>query len=333
MNSTISDVAKLAGVSSATVSRVINNPEIVSEKTKRIVYSAMEQLNYHPNALGRNLRQSRSGLIMVLVPRIDNPFYIKVIEGIQEVAQQKNYNVVLCQNYVDPAISSQYIQHLLQRTVDGLILLDNTIDNSLLGDIDYIKYPVVQCSQYAKNTPVPYVTVDDTKAMQMLVRYLLSTGRRRIALINGDKRFIYAKNRLAGYRQTLNEMGIAVDKELIKYVSSLDYQSAMIAATNLLDMKNPPDAIIGVSDVLALSAMKVAFKKGMKVPQDISIASFDNTNMTVLAEPSITSISQPRYNMGKEACNMLFERMDNPNAQVRQIHLQAELIIRDSTLL
>lgn len=330
--SNIADVARKANVSSATVSRVLNNPSVVSDKTRRAVEQAIEELNFHPNLLGRHLRQSKSGLIMVLVSNLNSPYYGKVIDAIQTTARARQYDVMLCQDLVDPQISASYIQHLKQRTVDGLIILDNTVDNSMLGDLDYMRYPVVQCSQYCDTLPIPYVSIDDKAAMKRMVNYLLSTGRKRIALLNGDKRFVYAKNRMAGYQEALNESGIAVDNSLVRYIDTLNHQSAILHARDMFDLENPPDAIVGVADILAVASLKAAKQKGLQVPGDVSIASFDNTDFTILSEPAITSIVQPRHELGVESCRMLFERMDNPKAQRRQLLLESDLIIRESTI-
>jgi DNA-binding LacI/PurR family transcriptional regulator len=310
----------------------MNNPSIVSAKTRKAVEEAIEELNFHPNLLGRHLRQSRSGLIMVLVSNLNSPYYGKVIDAIQTTARARQYDVMLCQDLIDPQIAASYIRHLKQRTVDGLIILDNTVDNSMLGDIDYKRYPVVQCSQYCEKLPIPYVSIDDRAAMRRMVHYLISTGRRRIALLNGDRRFIYAKHRMAGYRDALSEAGIAVDKSLVRYIDILNHQSAIMHAREMFEREDRPDAIVGVADILAVAALKAAKQKGLQVPRDVSIASFDNTDFTILSEPAITSVVQPRHELGTESCRMLMEIMDNPKIPRRQILLESDLVIRESTM-
>jgi len=332
MISTISDVAKIANVSRATVSRVMNNPSLVSKKTREAVEKAIKELDFHPNQLGKKLRQSRSGLIMVLVTNLSSPYFSVVIDGIQTTAREYDYDVMLCQDSVDPQIAASYIRHLKQKTVDGLIIIDNTIDNTLLGDLDYQVYPVVQCSQYCENSPIPFVSVDDKAAMKKLVHYLVSTGRKRIALLNGDRRFIYPKSRLEGYIEALAECGIDLDESIIRYIDALTPQHSMIGVNDLFNSKCSFDAIIGVADIFAVAAIKVAHKNGFRVPQDLSIASFDNTDFTILSDPSITSISQPRYDLGVESFKMLLERIEDLSSPARQIFLDSDLIIRESTM-
>jgi len=310
----------------------MNDPSLVSKKIRDAVEKAIRELDYHPNQLGKKLRQSRSGLVMVLVTNLSSPYFSVVIDGIQKTARELDYDVMLCQDSVDPEIAASYIRHLKQKIVDGLIIIDNTINNSLLGSLDCSVYPVVQCSQYCENSTIPFVSVDDKTAMKRLIHYLVGTGRKKIALLNGDRRFIYPKTRLEGYVEALGECGLAVDESIIRYIDALTPKQSMSGATDLFESGGSFDAIVGVADIFAVAAMKVAHNRGLRVPQDLSIASFDNTDFTILSDPSITSIAQPRNELGVESFRMLMERMVNLGGPSRQIFLESDLISRESTM-
>lgn len=327
---TVNDVAKLAGVSTATVSRVINNSTNVSSKTRERVQSAISELNYSPNMLGSNLRKSKSGQILILMPNINNPFYTAIIEGAQDVARNEGYRILVANTYssVDSIVS--YAKLLSQRLIDGLILLSSESYDIIkkLGET----YPVVQCSGYNENMLIPYVGINDSEASRTAVSHLVNIGKRKIAMINSDLRYLYAVRRQKAFVSFLEDAGIAVRKDWIKYAKEIDFDKGFSAASELLSGDDIPDAIFCVSDVYAAASIKAAKKAGLSIPKDIAIVGFDNINISIMTDPTITTISQPMYRLGSEACKMLCSMITNPTEPVSNVILSSDLIVRESTI-
>jgi len=327
---TIEEVAKEAGVSVATVSRVLNKSNSVATKTRIKVEEAIKKLNYEPNMLGRNLRRSESRMILALLPSISNPFYTLIINGIEDIARKSGYSVLLCQTDSDPERETVYFNILKQRLADGLISLDPTVDIELLRDVAK-NYPIIQSCEFSEELDIPYVTIDNFTAGYKAVKHLISIGRKKIALVNSDKKFMYARLRQEGYEKALKEAGIEYRE---KYVinGENDFESGQRAMKQLLELKDKPDAVFLVSDILAIGAIKTIKESGLKVPEDIAIVGFDNIQFANMMNPSITTIAQPMYEIGCQSCKMLIEKIQNKDKHIDNTIMDFELIIRESTM-
>lgn len=327
---TIQEVAREAGVSVATVSRVMNKNATVSEKTRQKVERAIKELQYEPNMLGRNLRCSESRMLMVLVPSISNPFYSRIVQGIEDVARKNQYNILLCTTDSDVEREKVYLDMLKHRISDGIISMDPAVDLSYLKGLDK-QYPIIQCCEYSEDEAIPYVTINNTLAAYKAVKHLITMGHKQIAMINSDETFLYARQRKQGYLKALAEFNLPVREEWMIH-TDLGFESGQRAARSFLSLTEKPSAIFAVSDTLAIGALKTLKEEGISVPQEMAVVGFDNIQFASMMNPSLTTVAQPMYEMGCEAARMLIKRITEPDEAVESIILNHELIIRESTM-
>ena len=325
----IQQVAQRAGVSVATVSRVLNNATSVSPETRRRVEEAIKDLKYEPSMLGRNLRNSESRLLLVLLPSISNPFYSDIINGIQDTAIANNYNILLCETDSKPERENIYFNMVKNKLADVVISMDPTVNKQKLNELAE-NHPVIFCSEYEEGGTIPFVTVDSELAAYQAVKHLIRLGHERIALINSDEKFLYARHRRSGYERALTEFGLPIRDELIYHAHTLDFQSGVQAIRILLQAEEKPTAVFAVSDTLAIGAMKGMHVKGLKAPDDIAVVGFDNISFSNMTNPTLTTIAQPMYEMGTYACEMLLNSIKGD--RVESMVLDHELIIRESTM-
>ncbi|MDK2800917.1 MAG: LacI family transcriptional regulator, repressor for deo operon, udp, cdd, tsx, nupC, and nupG [Clostridiales bacterium] len=326
---TIEEVAKAAGVSVATVSRVLNNGQ-VSPKTRILVENAIRELNYEPNMLGRNLRRSESRMILTMIPNISNPFYSVIVEGIEDAARKNGYNILLCNTEADVEREKIYLDLLKQKLADGIITMEPAIDIDVLKEVGK-RYPVVQCCEYSEKINIPYIAIDNVTAAYKATKHLLTIGHKKIALINSDEKFMYARQRKEGYIKALQEFDIPVNEDWIVN-AGLSFESGQRMMKYLLSLKDKPSAVFAVSDILAIGALKTIKDEGLKVPQDIGVVGFDNIQFANMMNPTLTTIEQPRYQMGVEAAEMLIKRIKDKKQKVENVILDHQLIIRESTM-
>lgn len=325
---TIQEVAQEAGVSVATISRYLNNPAIVAEGTRNKVEQAIKTLNYEPSMLGRNLRKSESRLLIVLLPSISNPFYIEVINGIEDTAIEKGYNILLCQTDSKSEREEIYFNMMKNRLADGIISMDPTVDRQKLIEISR-NFPLVQCSEYDEEGIITYVTIDNELAAYHAVKHLIKIGHRKIAMINSDEKFLYARERKQGYERALKEAGIQCNPDWVLTTDNLGFDAGRHAMKSLLDKTDMPTAVFAVSDILAIGALKEINLKGLTVPDDIALIGFDKISFSNMTQPTLTTISQPMYQMGSMSVHMLINKINGKNTE--SIILDHELIIREST--
>lgn len=327
---TIQEVAKEAGVSVATVSRVLNHPASVSAMTRAKVETVIERLQYNPNMLGRNLRCAESRMLLVLVPSISNPFYSKIVQGIEDVARRNHYNILLCTTDSDVERENIYLDLLRNRMADGVISMDPAVDVANIKQLGSA-YPVIQCCEYSETDETPYVSIDNQTAAYKAVKHLLMMGHKRVAIINSDERFLYARHRQEGYLRALQEFAIPVVDDFIIH-TDLHFESGHRAMKTLLSLPNRPTAVFAVSDTLAIGALRSIKEAGLKVPDDMAVVGFDNIPFASMMNPSLTTVAQPMYEIGCEAARMLIKRMTSPQERVESVVLDYELIIRESTM-
>lgn len=332
---TIRDVAEKAGVSIATVSRVINNQISVSPDTRKKVQKAIKDLNYQPNYLGRNLRRAKTKMILVILQNISNPFYSKVVRGIEEMGHQNGYNIMICNTDSDPDRERTYLELMVNRLVDGVILMEPEIDGYELSEISK-DFPVVQCCEYKEDVDVSHISIDNIKAGYTAVKHLISLGHSRIGMVSAYNRLLSAQQREEGYRNAILEAGLEYDSDLIK-MGSYGYTGGLRATKELLEMEDRPTAIFAISDITAIGAIRAIKEKGLQVPDDIAVVGFDNTSIASMYDPRLTTISQPRYDMGKISMEVLLKLIKNKEMKAgkikpKDIYLEHELIIRESTL-
>ena len=324
----IQKIAKLAGVSVATVSRVLNNSDSVKEKNREKVLKAIKESNYQPNLLARQLRTARSSMVLVLVSDISNPFCAELVKGIEEQAERNGYRILLCNSGSDIKRSRSSLQLLAGKMVDGIITMDafTTLPEltQLIGAM-----PWVQCAEYADTGEISCVGIDDIAASRQLVAHLADQGRERIALINHDLSYKYAQLRQQGYQQELAEHQLKW--QAINYASELSFSAGKQAMSALLQAETPPDAVFAVSDTLAAGAMSAIQAAGLRVPQDIAVAGFDGSELAEMVSPPLTTIAQPSRDIGRKAFSLLLEKIGDPQVATQRVMMNWQLIVRASS--
>jgi LacI family repressor for deo operon, udp, cdd, tsx, nupC, and nupG len=324
--SNIRKVASLAGVSVATVSRVLSSPEKVSSKNLIKVRAAIEQLQYRPNMLARNFRSARAFSILVLIPDISNPFFGEVIRSIEERAQRRGYGVLLGDTQDSKAKELEYIKMVETRLADGVIQLR-----------PYSPLPPAQQSRIAyvnacgsEGTPGPVIRIDNVKAAKTLADYLISLGHRRIGVISGLKENPHTKDRLTGYLQSLDEAGIEFDESMVAE-GDFTMWSGLNAAEYFCKMKYRPTALVCMNDEMALGAMQTLKAYGIDVPRDISVTGFDDIKNAKYYNPALTTVSQPTEEIGTVAVDTLLRIVEGEKLTQTEFILPFEFIIRKST--
>lgn len=323
----IQKIAKLAGVSVATVSRVLNNSDTVKDKNRDKVLEAIKASNYQPNLLARQLRTARSSMVLVLVSDISNPFCAEIVKGIEEQAEQNGYRILLCNSGSDINRSRSSLQLLAGKMVDGVITMDAfttlTELTQLIGNM-----PWVQCAEYADAGDISCVGIDDVHASRQLVAHLVASGRKRIALINHDLSYKYAQLRQQGYQQELEQRGLSW--QAVSYASELSFNAGKRAMEALLSADTQPDAVFAVSDTLAAGAMAAIQAAGHQVPQDMAVAGFDGSELAEMISPPLTTIAQPSRDIGRTAFSLLLQKIDDPQSPTERVMMDWRLIVRAS---
>lgn len=333
---TIKDVAALAGVSVATVSRVINGDDVVLSSTKEQVLKAISALNYSPNLLGRNLRRLETKKILVMLNTISNQFYSRVVKGIEECARNDGYTVMVCMTHGDKELEKEFFTLLRTRLVDGAVFLTAETNGDILtGMLNGL--PVVQACEPKTDFLTPSVSIDNEKAAYEAVLYLLKNGHKKIAYFGATGIYSSSTLREKGYKKAILENCGELNESLI-LSEGFSFNSGIRAAKKLMqnDKANFPTAVFCVSDSCAAGAIKTFFEHGIKTPQDISVMGFDDTQISQIYIPSITTTRQPQYELGYTAMNLLLERIKaNSKAELKanifkNIILPHEIVIRDS---
>ncbi len=327
---TIRDVAKASGVSVATVSRVINNSASISEQTRNNVMQAIKVLNYQPNLLGRNLRRTETRMVLVLLPTISNPFYARIVKGMEDVAHKNGYNVMLCNTDSDNRREKLYLNLLKNRLSDGAVFMGPELGKDELSEIGF-NFPIVQCCEYKEGAMVSHVSIDNFSAAYTAVRHLIGLGHKRIGLISSSNSFVSTGQREEGYIKALKESGIVFSKELIRY-GDYGFKSGLRAAKQFLAIEKRPTAIFAISDIMAIGAIRAVKEEGMKVPSDMAVMGFDDVSFASMCDPLLTTISQPKYDLGCITMDLLLKRIGGGMKEPENIYLEHELIIRESTV-
>ncbi len=328
--STISDIAQLTGVSVATVSRILNNKGSVKEDTRIRVLETMQNANISPKLLYKN-KPELGNLIVVVVCDGDNPVVGTFLSGIQQCASRKGYYVVQfnCQNR-NSNVQDELDFFIGQLPVAGFIFLNLLGDTSVMENIAS-RYPTVIGYEQFKSESITCIGIDDYSASKNAVNYLLSTGRKRIAMLNSDHSMPFAARREKGYTDALISAGYEINNEYILHISDFDFNLARNAAAHLLTLNPRPDAFFAITDTFAAAIIKEATRIGLHVPKDIAVIGFDNTDVSSMTEPAITTVNQPSFQIGYQSCNQLLEKIINPDISSKLIWLDYEFIVRQST--
>nr|WP_303047246.1 substrate-binding domain-containing protein [Paenibacillus odorifer] len=319
MNPTIKDVAQKANVSIATVSRVLNNLSGYSDKTKQKVNEAIKEIGYQPNAIARGLINKRTQTIGVMFPSVSGAFSSDLLKGIEELANDRNYSVMVCNTDQDGKRTLKYLQLLREKQVDGIIFSSEVLKKEYYDVLETMRIPVVLVSSQTEFAKVPYVKVDDYRAAFDAILYLISKGHRKIAMISGNPSDLIAGSpRAEGYKHALEANGIPFDSRYLAYGDFL-YESGSIAMETLLEQAPDVTAVFAASDEMAIGALSTVIKNGLSVPEDISIMGYDDLGLAKMVIPPLTTVRQPLYDIGKIAVEKLIQMIETGESVNSQI--------------
>ncbi|WP_243009132.1 LacI family DNA-binding transcriptional regulator [Clostridium sp. AM58-1XD] len=289
---TIADVAREAGVSVATVSRVLNKNGPVSPAALEKVHIAINKLNYQPNVWGRRLRKKESRMLLIFVPAISNPFYAAIVSGIEDEARKNRYGTMLCITNGDKVREREFMELLFDGQADGAVLLCVDKDDKDIKKTAE-KVPLVQCCEFCEDADIAHVTVDNFEAAKQVVRYLHSLGHEKIGFIGSVNHFISSEERQKGYEEAMKEAGLPVRNEyMVNADRDYSFQSGIAAGRQLLSLNDRPTAIFCISDVLAMGAIRAAEGMGIKISRDLSVVGFDDVEYATMMNPMLTTVSQ-----------------------------------------
>lgn len=327
----INDIAEESGYSIATVSRVLNGSTKVKVDTKNKILKIAKKMGYYANTIDKNIKIS-SKIILMLIPDFYNPFTSTVISGVLDSLNLHGYKVVFASTKNFDNSYEDYYKFCQSLSLAGIISLDsNSIQgNNILSGLSR-NFPMVMCSEYPEENELSFVSIDDKKAARTATEYLISLGRKKIALINSSVKNKYARHRQKGFLATLDENNIEIDPHWIVNLTTINYDLAYTNVKSLLSSKNRPNAIFAVSDIYAVASVNAAESLGLRVPEDISIIGFDNESVSKMSSPSITTISQPSYDIGFQSAELVIELIKNGNKKQKSIIFDTDLIVRDST--
>ncbi|QEM82494.1 LacI family DNA-binding transcriptional regulator [Halomonas binhaiensis] len=323
----IRKVAEMAGVSVATVSRTLKSPDIVSPGTREKVLSAVEQAGYRPNLMAVQFRSQKTRNLVVLVPTIANTFFARVISGIQDAASQHGYAVLLCNTLGDELAERDYAEMVTNRQADGVIQLRafNPFEEAAAHP------PImVNACEVMDDAPCPRVYLDNRAAARVMTEHLLELGHRRIGMIKGPRQSPLTRDRVQGFRDALAAANIELDESLL-CPGDFTLESGYRAAIALVEARERPTAIFCENDEMAIGAIQCIKEQGLRVPDDISVAGFDDIAFARYCDPPLTTISQPAEDFGHEAVALLLGLMDGGVQRDARRVMPFKLVTRDST--
>ncbi|TLS38848.1 LacI family DNA-binding transcriptional regulator [Pseudalkalibacillus caeni] len=328
---TIADVAKYTGLSRATVSRVINNYPHVSEQKRELVRQAMMELGYYPNSAAQSLRNQKTGIVAVLVPRLTNPFFTSIIEGLEVIAEKNNLQLLICQTKASKQKELSFLKLLKTKQVDGLIF--TAIENEWSKIEPYVDCgPIILCNEYQDDATVPMIKLDQYNGSYMGTKHLIERGYKKIAFCGGGSESGLSLDRKKGFLAALSEAGIkGEDKWMFPFVYNIgDGKKVM---KEILAMDDRPTAVFTSSDEVAAGIIKEAKDNNLTVPEDIAVIGFDDQAIAQIIEPEMTTIYQPSEEIGRVTMEVMIELLNNKaQSKMKMIYeLPINLVIRKST--
>ena len=326
---TVKDVADLAGVSTATVSRVLNRYPYVAEHTRARVMQAMKRLDYRPSQVARYLRTGVTQILGLIISDIANPYFTSIVRGIEDVAYANGYSLILCNSDEDPAREDMYIHVLLGEQVAGVILSPSDEDSTTCTVLIEAGIPVVAVDRRLLALDVDTVLVDNVVGAYEAVSHIVGLGHRRVGLIGGPVHIATGRERREGYERALAEHGIGLDEGLLK-VGDFRQESGYQKTCELLEMDNPPTAIFVANNLMTLGALNAIHERGLRIPCDVGVVGFDDMPWASSLNPPLTAVAQPTYDLGRVAAELLLERLSDKEREVAEVVLQPNLIVRSS---
>lgn len=329
----IKDVAKLANVSTGTVSKYLNNPENLRSDTRSRVKQAISELAYKPSPLARSMRTKKTYTIAVVAPDISNPFYGEIYNHIRVSLMQKGYTPILYTTEDNMDILREYLSGSSIKRLDGLILCYVEEDETIEGFIEEIQsqVPIVLLSWDISNIKFNSVVIDVSEGIYKATEHLISLGHKNIAYIGGPENNRITREKTNGFKKAMKNAGLEVKDNYVSFGNDTLQAGYQAARKFTMQAGVMPTAIVAEDDFLAIGGLKYLLQNGIKVPDDIAVTGFDDIMLSRMYEPSLSTISLPKEQIGREGVKLLMSRIDKPNSKNKQIILKTELIIRNST--
>jgi DNA-binding LacI/PurR family transcriptional regulator len=336
MNITIKEVAKLAGVSPSTVSRVISDSPRISDETKQTVREIMDELGYHPNAIARSLVNKATNTIGIVMPQSTeraflNPFFPQALSGVSAAAHEQGYCILLSTGKSEKEQLESIQSIVMGGRVDGVIIMYSSVDNEVMDALEKLRTPIVVIGKPLKSKATLYVDNDNVEASFSVTEKLIKNGHKRIAFISGSFRLVVSLDRLDGYMNALKKYEIPFTKEYIVELSEFVKQGAYERTKQLLSLEERPTALVITDDVMAFGAMDAIKESGLRIPEDIEVMSFNNIPSAELTSPSLTSVDIDAFALGYESSKLIIEKIRGEAKRDRVI-VPTNIIYRESSL-
>ena len=334
---TIKDIAKALGLSTSTVSRALRDSYQISPETKKLVLEYAKKINYSPNPIALSLKEKRSRSIGVIVCEIANSFFSQAINGIESIAYDKGYNVIITQSHESYEREVNDLQFLASRSIDGLLISvsSETKNFEHLRELQQKGLPIVFFDRIFDNIETHKVVVNNFQGSFDATNHLIKNGYRRIAHLANSESLSITRERIDGYREALRRNGIEIIESYIRHCAhgGMIYQEVEDALDQIMKQPEIPEAVFAAGDKLTTGFLRYYKAKGVKIPEDIALAGFSNLDLTDLLNPSLTVVRQPAFEMGKAATNLLLSQVESkrPVTGFQKIVLDPELLIRDSS--
>ena len=327
---TIKDVAKQAGVSISTVSRVINNSKPVTDEVKQRVLEVIRRTGYIPNPLARSLVTKKSQLIGVIVPEVSDSFVNEMLDGIEEVAKMYDYEILLANTYSDKEQEMKSLNLLRAKQIEGIVMISNKIDNDHIEYINSLSIPATYISKTAREYDINSVDISNKNATYDMTKYLIDKGHKEIAFIMTSKdKTILESERLLGYEKAIIGNNLKLDEKLIRY-AGIEYEDGYESMMELLDENIVPQAVFVTGDEAAIGAINALNDRGYSVPDDVSVAGFSDVKIARIYRPKLTTVHQPLYDIGAVAIRMVIKLINNESLDEKKVELPYRIIERES---
>jgi LacI family transcriptional regulator len=327
--SSIKDVAREAGVSTATVSHVINNTRFVSEEVRARVVEAVERCGYYPNAHARSLASGRSHILGLVVSDISNPFFPELIKSIEAAAFERGYDVVLSNTNYDPERTSHYVRRFIERKVTGVALMTSELDAELIGELARREVSVVFLDLGSPGVHMSNLKVNYGAGIEEAINHLVSLGHTEIAFVGGPAHLRSAARRQEAFMDSMHRH--LPDARAVVYRGDFKLEGGRRAACEMLASRERPTAVVAANDMMALGVMVEFRAAGLNIPRDISVVGFDDIAFAALAEPQLTTVCLPRMELGRRAVEALMTAIEHPDQHGVEINIPTYLVIRSST--
>ena len=326
----IKDVAKEAGVSTATVSHVINRSRYVTAETRQKVLRAIKRCNYYPNAHARSLASGRSHMLGLVVSDISNPFFPELVKSIESAAFERGYDVILSNTSYDPNRASKYVRRIIERKIAGVAIMTSELDLALIDELARRQVSVVFLDLGSVGERMSNLIVDYEMGIDEAIGYLVSLGHRRIAYVGGPSRLRSAARRLQAF-ETSVDRHLPGAGPFAVFEGDFQLEGGSRVAREILGTRELPTAVVVANDLMALGVMREFHAAGLRIPEDVSIVGFDDIAFAALAEPPLTTVCLPRTELGRKAVEALMQTIERPDKRGVEIHVPTYLVKRGST--